>query len=184
MAKQWYVVHTYSGFEKRVKTLLENKVDELKLSEEIGEVLIPTEDVVELRKGKRHVSTKKTFPGYILVNMEMSTNNWHVVKSVPKVTGFVGGISPVPIPQSDVDIMLNLAKENTVRYANKFIKGDLVEVIEGPFQGFAGIIDEVNPEKERVKVIVTIFGRQTPIELEYLQVKKEKPLKKGKSVSE
>jgi transcriptional antiterminator NusG len=172
MPKQWYVVHTYSGFEKRVKSLLENKVADLGLGEEIGEVLIPTEDVVELRKGKKHVSKKKTFPGYVLINMEMSTENWHVVKSIPKVTGFVGGKAPVPIPESDVNVMINLAKEQAPRLVAKYVKGDTVEVIDGPFQTFTGVVDEVNAEKEKVRVIVSIFGRQTPIELDYLQVKR------------
>lgn len=172
MPKQWYVVHTYSGFEKRVKTLLEKKVTDMNMQEYIGEVLIPTEDVVELRKGKKHVSKKKTFPGYILVNMEMNTNNWHLVKSIPKVTGFVGGNNPVPIPQADVNVMMNLAKEQAPRLASKYVKGDAIEVIDGPFQSFNGVVDEVNPEKEKVRVIVSIFGRQTPIELDYLQIKR------------
>ena len=172
MPKQWYVVHTYSGFEKRVKTLLENKVADLGLQDVINEVLIPTEDVVELRKGKKHISKKKTFPGYVLINMEMNTENWHVVKSIPKVTGFVGGISPVPIPESDVAVMINLAKEQGPRMTAKYLKGDTVEVIDGPFQTFTGVVDEVNAEKEKVRVIVSIFGRQTPIELDYLQIKK------------
>ena len=172
MPKQWYVVHTYSGFEKRVKTLLEKKVADLGLQEAINEVLIPTEDVVELRKGKKHISKKKTFPGYVLINMEMNTENWHVVKSIPKVTGFVGGISPVPIPESDVTVMINLAKDQGPRMASRYIKGDSVEVIDGPFQTFTGVVDEVNAEKEKVRVIVSIFGRQTPIELDYLQIKK------------
>ncbi|MGA1861770.1 transcription termination/antitermination protein NusG [Deferribacter thermophilus] len=172
MAKQWYVVHTYSGFEKRVKQLLEEKVKNLGIEDEIDEVLIPTEDVVELKKGKKKVSKKRTFPGYILVHMEMNTKNWHIVKSIPKVTGFVGGRNPVPIPEQDVKVMLDLVKEQAPRLASKFIKGDKVEVIDGPFQGFTGVIEEVNPDKEKVKVIVTIFGRQTPIELDYLQVKR------------
>jgi transcriptional antiterminator NusG len=170
--KQWYVVHTYSGFEKRVKTLLENKITDLGMQDVIGEILIPTEDVVELRKGKKHVSKKKTFPGYILINMEMSTQNWHVVKSIPKVTGFVGGNSPVPIPESDVNVMISLAKEQAPRLASKYVKGDTVEVVDGPFQTFTGVVDDVNADKEKVRVIVSIFGRQTPIELDYLQIKR------------
>jgi len=172
MAKQWYVVHTYSGFEKRVKTLLEEKVANEGKQEDIDDVLIPTEDVIELKKGKKKVSKKKTFPGYILVHMEMTTTNWHVVKSIPKVTGFVGGINPVPIPENDVRAMIDLAKSQAPRIASKYVKGDTVEVIDGPFQGFTGIVDEVNPEKEKVRVIVSIFGRQTPVELDYLQVKR------------
>lgn len=172
MAKQWYVVHTYSGFEKHVKLLLEDKIGKFHLEDSFGDVLIPTEDVVELKNGKKKMSKKKTFPGYILVNMEMSTGNWHVVKSLPKVTGFVGGINPVPIPQSDVDAMIALAKSEAPRIAAKYIKGDYVEVVDGPFSGFFGDIEEVNPEKEKVKVVVTIFGRETTIELDYLQIKR------------
>lgn len=172
MAKNWYVVHTYSGFEKHVKTLLESRVQTQGLENEIGEVLIPTEDVLELKNGKKKISKKKTFPGYILVNMEMDKRLWHIVKSIPKVTGFVGGVDPVSIPQKDVDTIMNLVKSEAPRIASKYIKGDIVEVIDGPFQGFAGNVDEVNPEKEKVRVIVSIFGRQTPIELDYLQVKR------------
>lgn len=172
MSKEWFVVHTYSGFEKRVKQLIEEKIKNENLYEDIDDVLIPTEDVVELKKGKKKVSKKKTFPGYILVHMEMNTTNWHKVKSIPKVTGFVGGINPVPIPDQDVKAMIDLAKSQAPRIAAKFMQGDTVEVVDGPFLGFNGVVDEVNPEKEKVKVIVSIFGRQTPIELEYLQVKR------------
>ena len=170
MAKQWYVVHTYSGFEKRVVILLEEKVKNEKIEDQIDDVLIPTEDVIELKKGKKKVSKKKTFPGYILVHMEMNTTNWHVVKSIPKVTGFVGGINPVPIPEHDVKAMIELAKSESPRIASRYVEGDTVEVIDGPFLGFTGLVDEVNPEKEKVRVIVSIFGRQTPVELDYLQV--------------
>ena len=170
--KQWYVVHTYSGFEKRVKQLLEEKVKNNNMEDQIGEVLIHTEDVVELKKGKKKISKKKTFPGYVLVHMVMNTTNWHTVKSIPKVTGFVGGINPVPIPEQDVKSMVDLAKSNAPRMASKYMKDDSVEVIDGPFQGFIGVVEEVNPEKEKVKVIVSIFGRQTPVELDYLQVKR------------
>lgn len=172
MSKNWYVVHTYSGFEKRVKQLLEERIKNEHLEDQIDDILIPTEDVVELKKGKKKVSKKKTFPGYILVHMEMNTTNWHKVKSIPKVTGFVGGINPVPIPEQDVKAMIDLAKSQAPRIALKYIKGDTVEVIDGPFSGFNGVVDEVNPEKEKVRVIVSIFGRQTPIELDYLQIKR------------
>ncbi|MBC7196583.1 transcription termination/antitermination protein NusG [Deferribacteraceae bacterium V6Fe1] len=172
MSKNWYVVHTYSGFEKRVKQLLEERIKNEHLEEQIDDILIPTEDVVELKKGKKKISKKKTFPGYILVHMEMNTTNWHKVKSIPKVTGFVGGINPVPIPEEDVKAMIDLAKSQAPRMASKYMKGDTVEVIDGPFSGFNGVVDEVNPEKEKVRVIVSIFGRQTPIELDYLQIKR------------
>ncbi|PLX70214.1 MAG: transcription termination/antitermination protein NusG [Denitrovibrio sp.] len=157
MAKQWYVVHTYSGFEKRVVTLLEEKVKNEKIEDQIDDVLIPTEDVIELKKGKKKVSKKKTFPGYILVHMEMNTTNWHVVKSIPKVTGFVGGINPVPIPEHDVKAMIELAKSESPRIASKYVEGDTVEVIDGPFLGFTGLVEVVNPDKEKVRVIVSIF---------------------------
>lgn len=173
MAKQWYVIHVYSSAEKHVKTLLENKVKQLGLEEEIGEVLIPTEDVVELKNGKKSVSKQKTFPGYILVNMEMNKKLWHVVKSLPKVTGFIGGVEPSPIPENDVNQMLALAKSEAPRIASKYIKGDIVTVIDGPFKDFSGTVEEVNPEKEKVRVVVSIFGRQTPIELDYLQVTRD-----------
>lgn len=172
MAKHWYVVHTYSGFEKHVKTLLEKRIENLALQERIGLVLIPTEDVVELKNGKKKISKKKTFPGYILINMEMDKHLWHTVKSLPKVTGFVGGVDPVSIPESDVEAMIALAKSEAPRIASKYIKGDIVEVVDGPFLGFSGNVEEVNPEKEKVRVVVSIFGRQTPIELDYLQVKR------------
>lgn len=172
MAKNWYVVHTYSGFEKRVKQLLEERIKSEHLEDQIDDILIPTEDVIELKKGKKRISKKKTFPGYILVHMEMNTTNWHKVKSIPKVTGFVGGTNPVPIPEQDVKAMIELAKSQAPRIALKYIKGDTVEVIDGPFSGFIGVVDEVNPEKEKVRVIVSIFGRQTPIELDYLQIKR------------
>lgn len=170
MAKQWYVVHTYSGFEKHVKTLLENRIQTNGLENEIGEVLIPTEDVVELKNGKKKISKKKTFPGYILVHMEMNKDLWHVVKSIPKVTGFVGGVDPVSIPESDVAAMIELVKSEAPRIAATYIKGDLINVIDGPFKDFPGTVEEVYPEKEKVKVVVSIFGRQTPIELDYLQI--------------
>ncbi|MDY6821843.1 MAG: transcription termination/antitermination protein NusG [Deferribacterota bacterium] len=170
MANNWYVVHTYSGFEKKVKQLIEEKVKNLGKEKEIDEILIPTEDVVELRKGKKIVSKKKTFPGYILVHMEMTTENWQLIKNTPRVTGFVGGTNPVAIPENDVKAMVDLAKSQAPRMAIKFIAGDKIEVIDGPFQGFTGIVDEVNPEKEKVKVVVSIFGRQTPIELDYYQI--------------
>jgi len=170
MDKYWYVVHTYSNFEKKVSELINERVKNLNKGEEIDEILIPTEDVVELKRGKKKVSNKKTFPGYLLIHMEMTTENWHVIKNIPKVTGFVGGKKPSPIPEQDVKSMISLAKSQAPRMVSKFIMGDSVEVIDGPFQNFTGIVEEVNPEKEKVRVIVSIFGRQTPIELDYYQV--------------
>lgn len=171
MAKQWYVVHTYSGFEKHVKTLIDKEVQRLHLEDQISEVLIPTEDVIKIKNGKKVISKQKTFPGYIVVNMEMNKNLWHVIKSIPKVTGFVGGTDPFAIPEKDVENMLALARSEAPRIATKFIKGDNVDVIDGPFKDFSGVVDEVMPEKEKLRVIVTVLGRQTPVEFDYYQVK-------------
>jgi transcriptional antiterminator NusG len=150
--KQWYIVHTYSGFEKKVAESLGQRVQAYGLQDEIGEILIPTEDVVEMRAGRKVVTPKRFFPGYILVEMNMSDNAWHVVKNTPKVTGFVGaGVKPTP-----------LSKE----------EGEQVRINEGPFTSFNGVVDEVNLDKNTLKVMVTIFGRATPVELDFLQVEK------------
>lgn len=171
MAKQWYVIHTYSGFEKHVKTLIDKEVERRSLQEEIGEVLIPTEDVIKHQNGKKVISKQKTFPGYIVINMEMNKDLWHVIKSIPKVTGFVGGTDPFAIPEKDVENMLALARSEAPRIATKYIKGDNVDIIDGPFKEFSGVVDEVMAEKEKLRVLVSVFGRQTPVELNYYEVK-------------
>jgi transcriptional antiterminator NusG len=173
--KQWYIVHTYSGFEKKVKESLEQRVQAYGLKDEIGEVLIPTEDVVEMRSGKKVVSSKRFFPGYILVEMNMSDHAWHVVKNTPKVTGFVGaGAKPTPLTREEVDQILTqvtiAAEKPKPKYT--FEKGDQVRINEGPFTSFNGTVDEVNLDKSTLKVMVTIFGRSTPVELDFLQVEK------------
>ena len=173
--KQWYIVHTYSGFEKKVKESLEQRVQAYELQEEVGEVLIPTEDVVEMRGGKKVVSSKRFFPGYILVEMAMSDHVWHVVKNTPKVTGFVGaGAKPTPLTREEVDQILQqvtiAAEKPKPRYS--FEKGDQVRINEGPFTSFNGVVDDVNLDKNTLKVMVTIFGRSTPVELDFLQVEK------------
>ena len=151
--KNWYIVHTYSGFEKKVAESLQERVKAYGLQNDIGEVLIPTEDVVEMRGGKKVVTAKRFFPGYILVEMNMSDHAWHVVKNTPKVTGFVGaGAKPTP------------------KYM--FEKGEQVRINEGPFTSFNGVVDDVNVDKNTLKVMVTIFGRSTPVELDFLQVEK------------
>lgn len=167
--KGWYVVHTYSGFEKRVQQLLQDKINSSGLQAEFGEVIVPT---VDERIDAKRVVKKKTFPGYILVCMHMSTENWHIVKGIPRVTGFVGGNNPVPISEKDVRAMLDLAKQEAPRLAAQFIAGDKVEVLDGPFSGYAGVVDEVNVQKERVRVIVRIFGRDTAVDLGYFQIKR------------
>jgi transcriptional antiterminator NusG len=173
--KQWYIVHTYSGFEKKVAESLQQRVQAYELGEEIGEVLIPTEDVVEMRGGKKVVSSKRFFPGYILVEMNMTDNAWHVVKNTPKVTGFVGaGTKPTPLSREEVDQILHqvtvAAEKPKPKYS--FDKGDQVRINEGPFASFNGVVDEVNPDKNTLKVMVTIFGRSTPVELDFLHVEK------------
>src|SRR5262249_49466221 len=173
--KQWYIVHTYSGFENKVKESLEQRVQAYGLQEEIGEILIPTEQVAEMRGGKKVVSSKRFFPGYILVEMHMSDHAWHVVKNTPKVTGFVGaGAKPTPLSREEVDQILNQVTEAAEKPKPKytFEKGDQVRINEGPFTSFNGVVDEVNLDRNTLKVMVTIFGRSTPVELDFLQVEK------------
>ncbi len=173
--KQWFIVHTYSGFEKKVKQSLEQRVKAYGLAEEIGEVLIPTEDVIEMRGGRKVVSSKRFFPGYLLVEMTMSDEAWHVVKNTPKVTGFVGaGAKPTPLTREEVDQILTQVTQAAEKPKPKytFEKGDQVRINEGPFTNFNGVVDDVNSEKSTLKVMVTIFGRSTPVELDFLQVEK------------
>jgi transcriptional antiterminator NusG len=175
MAKQWYIVHTYSGFEKKVAESLKQRVHAYGLEDEIGEVLIPTEDVVEMKGGKKVVSPKRFFPGYVLVQMEMNDNTWHVVKNTPKVTGFVGaGQKPAPLTQEEVDQVIHqvtvAAEKPKPKYT--FEAGESVRIIDGPFSNFSGLVDEVNLDRNTLKVMVTIFGRSTPVELDFLQVEK------------
>jgi transcriptional antiterminator NusG len=173
--KQWFIVHTYSGFERKVAQSLRERVKAYGLNDEIGEILIPTEDVVEMRGGKKVVTSKRFFPGYLLVEMTMSDNAWHVVKNTPKVTGFVGaGSKPTPLSREEVDQILHqvtaAAEKPKPKYT--FDKGDQVRINEGPFTNFNGVVEDVNTEKNTLKVMVTIFGRSTPVELDFLQVEK------------
>ncbi len=175
LTKQWYIVHTYSGFENKVAESLQQRVQAYGMETEIGEVLVPTEDVVEMRGGRRVVTTKRFFPGYILVEMNMSDRAWHVVKNTPKVTGFVGaGAKPTPLTREEVDQILHqvtvAAEQPKPKYT--FDKGDQVRINEGPFTSFNGVVDEVNVDRNTLKVMVTIFGRSTPVELDFLQVEK------------
>jgi transcriptional antiterminator NusG len=175
IGKNWYIVHTYSGFEKKVAESLQQRVQAYGLQEEIGEVLIPTEDIVEKRGGREVKTARRFFPGYILVEMTMTDNAWHVVKNTPKVTGFVGaGAKPTPLTQEEVDQILTQVRTAAEKPKPKytFDKGDDVRINEGPFTGFNGKVDEVNPDKNTLKVMVTIFGRSTPVELDFLQVEK------------
>ncbi len=173
MAKNWYVVHTYSGFEEKVKLSIEEKVESLGLQESIARILIPTERVVELKAGKKRESDKKFYPGYILVEMELNDETWHLVKNTPRVTGFVGGKKPVAIPEEEVDIIMQQVEKGPVpQVKTQFQKGDNVRIIDGPFSNFNGFVDDVDPDHGRLKVMVSIFGRQTPVELNFFQVEK------------
>ena len=173
MAFKWYVVHTYSGFENRVKLSLQERIVAADMQQFFSDILIPEEDIVELVSGEKKTSKRKFFPGYILVRMEMNGNTWHVVKDTPKVTGFIGGKDkPTPIPDKDVEVLKNWIDEGTLKPKPKFKfeEGDHVRIIDGPFTNFDGVIDEVKPEKGKLRVIVSIFGRSTPVELDFIQV--------------
>jgi transcriptional antiterminator NusG len=175
MEKHWYIVHTYSGYENKVRDSLRQRADALGMGEAIGDVLIPTEDVVEMRDGNRVISKKKFFPGYVLINMALNDATWHVVKNTPKVTGFVGSAtSPVPLTQEEVDRIINQVSVAAEKPKPKFQfqRGDPVRIIDGPFSNFQGSVEEVNNDRATLKVMVTIFGRSTPVELEFLKVEK------------
>ncbi len=174
MAKNWYVVHTYSGFEEKVKVSIEEKVETIQLQEKISKILIPTERVVELRAGKKKESDKKFYPGYILVEMELDDETWHLVKNTPRVTGFVGGKHPVPIPEEEVDIILQQVEKGPVpQVKTQYQKGDSVRITDGPFSNFNGFVEDVDPDHGRLRVMVSIFGRQTPVELNFFQVERD-----------
>lgn len=173
MGKNWYVVHAYSGFEEKVKLSIEDKAEKKGLQEKITRILIPTERVIELRAGKKRESDKKFYPGYVLVEMELDDETWHLVRSTPRVTGFVGGTKPVPLPEEEVDIILQqLEKGPTPQVKTQFQKAENVRIIDGPFSNFVGYIDEVDMDHGRLKVMVSIFGRLTPVELGFFQVEK------------
>lgn len=175
MALRWYVVHTYSGYENKVKSALEEKIRGLALGDRITDVLIPSESVVELVKGERKTSSRKFFPGYVLVQMELDDQTWHVVKSTPKVTSFIGSRSePAVIPDDEVEKIKSQMAEGKEKPKPKysFEKGDSVRVVDGPFVNFNGTVEEVRPEKGKLRVLVSIFGRPTPVELDFIQVTK------------
>ncbi|MBI1750272.1 MAG: transcription termination/antitermination protein NusG [Acidobacteria bacterium] len=175
MAMQWYIIHTYSGFEKKVKESLESRVAAFGLQDKIGQVLIPTEDVVEVRGGKKMVSPRMFYPGYVLVEMEMDDYTWHVVRSTPRVTGFVGtGQTPTPLSEEEVQNILHRAATPADRPKPKLIfeRNEQVRIVDGPFANFTGVVEEVNADRSTLKVSVTIFGRSTPVELDFGQVEK------------
>jgi transcriptional antiterminator NusG len=175
--KRWYVVHAYSGFEHQVMKMLKERILRSGLDDSFGDVLVPTEEVVEMRDGQRRKSDRKFFPGYVLVNMAMNDDSWHLVKSVPKVMGFIGGSSdrPAPISDAEADVILQRVQEGVDKPRPKvlFEAGEVVRVIDGPFNDFNGVVEEVDYDKSRLKVAVLIFGRSTPVELEFGQVEKD-----------
>jgi transcriptional antiterminator NusG len=172
---KWYIVHTYSGFEHKVKTTLEERVKILEQEAFFGKIVVPTEQVMELRKGKKKTSSRKFYPGYIMVQMAVTEETWHTVRNTAKVTGFVGGGSmPSPIPDEEAERILKQMEEGISKPKPKYFfeEGDEVRVIDGPFNNFQGTVEEVKPDKEKLRVLITIFGRPTPVELEFLQVNK------------
>jgi transcriptional antiterminator NusG len=176
MAKQWYIIHTYSGFERKVKESLESRVAAFGLQDKIGQVLIPTEDVVEVRGGKKVTSTRMFYPGYVLVEMEMDDYTWHVVRNTLRVTGFVGsGQTPTPLSDEEVQNILHRAASPTERPKPKltFERNEQVRIVDGPFANFTGTVEEVNSDRSTLKISVTIFGRSTPVELDFMQVEKQ-----------
>jgi len=176
MAKRWYVVHAYSGFENNVKRSLEERIKLHAMEEKFGRIMVPTEEVVEMREGQKRKSDRKFFPGYVLVEMEMDDDTWHLVKDVPRVMGFIGGTSdkPAAITEKEANEILNRVQEGVDKPRPKvlFEPGELVRVTDGPFNDFNGVVEEVNYEKNRLRVSILVFGRSTPVDLEFGQVEK------------
>ena len=175
MARAWYILHTYSGFEEQVKTVLLERIKNASQEELFGEILVPTEQVVEMVKGEKKTSARKFFPGYILLNVDLNDHTWHTVRDTPKVTGFVGGdLHPQALSDDEAMKIIGRIKDGALKPKPKVMYeiGDPVRVTDGPFANFQGIVDEVFPDKGRVKVMVSIFGRETPVELEFVQVVK------------
>jgi transcriptional antiterminator NusG len=176
MAKRWYVVHAYSGYEKRVAAALKERIELAAIQDQFGDILVPTEEVVEMRGGQKRKSERKFFPGYVLVQMELTDESWHLVKETPRVMGFIGGKAdkPAPITEKEANAILQRVDDSVDKPKPKtiFEPGEMVRVIDGPFNDFNGVVEEVNYEKSRLHVAVLIFGRSTPVELEFGQVEK------------
>ncbi len=171
--RRWYVIHTYSGYENKVRTNLERRVASMAMQEKIFRVLVPTEDEIEIKDGKRRIAKKKIFPGYVLVEMIMDDDSWYVVRNTPGVTGFVGsGTKPLPLQDKEVKAILRQLVDETPKFRITYQKGSTVRINSGPFMDFSGVVDEIFPEKEKVRVLVSIFGRETPVELDFAQVEK------------
>ena len=172
---QWYIIHTYSGFEKKVKESLESRVEAFTLQDKIGRVLIPMEDTIEMRGGKKVISSRMSYPGYVLVEMDLDENTWHIVRNTPRVTGFVGSAtSPSPLSDAEVDAIINRVNVPTDRPKPKVVyeRNEQVRIVDGPFANFIGVVEEVNADRSTLKISVTIFGRSTPVELDFAQVEK------------
>jgi transcriptional antiterminator NusG len=172
---KWYIVHTYSGFENRVKLTLEEKIKSLGKEQAFGKIIVPTENVVELVKGKKKTSSRKFYPGYIMVQMALTDETWHIVQDTDKVTGFLGEkTKPVPISEEEAQKILDRMEDGRDKPRPKFLfeEGDEVRVIDGPFTNFNGMVEEVKPDKAKIKVLISIFGRSTPVELDFVQVTK------------
>lgn len=172
---RWYVVHTYSGFEQKARLALKERVKQQKAEKYFAEVLIPSENVIELVRGEKKTTSRKFFPGYMLVKMILNDNTWHLVKSTPKITGFVGNaLTPPPVPEEEVARITNQMTQGTLKPRPKvqFEEGESVRVIDGPFVNFNGVVEEVKPDKGKLRVMVSIFGRSTPVELDFVQVEK------------
>ncbi len=174
MAMKWYVVHTYSGHENRARLSLQKNVREHGLQDQFGDILIPTENVLEVVKGQKRTSTRKFYPSYLFVQMELNERTFHLVKNTPRITGFLGGTNPTPVRESEIAQINTAMSEGQIKPKPKiqFEEGDSVRVIDGPFSNFAGTVEEVKPEKQKVRVLVSIFGRATPVELDFGPVEK------------
>lgn len=175
MARRWYIIHTYSGFEEKVKSAMLERIRKAGAEEFFGEILVPTEQVVEMIKGAKKTSSRKFFPGYILLNVDLNEETWHIVRGTPKVTGFVGNdLNPESLSDEDAMKIIGRIQDGALKPKPKVMYeiGDSVRVTDGPFSNFQGVVDEVFPDKGRVKVMVSIFGRETPVELEFIQVTK------------
>ena len=176
MEKQWYVIHAYSGYETKVREALIERIERLGMDDLFGEIMVPSEEVVEMKGGQKRTSERKFFPGYVLVNMELDDESWHLVKDTPRVMGFIGGKreKPSPISEKEADIILRRVQDSgeTPRPKTMFEAGEMVRVTDGPFNDFNGTVEEVNYEKSKLRVAVSIFGRSTPVELDFTQVEK------------
>ncbi len=175
VTKSWYIIHTYSGFEKKVAETLKSRIQASGLESQFGEIMVPTEDVIEMRGGKKVVTPKLFYPGYVLVEMDLNDDTWHLVRSTPRVTGFVGsGQKPSPLTGEEVDRIVHRVEVAAEHPKTKlmFDKGENVKITDGPFKDFTGIVDEINDDRSTLRVMVTIFGRSTPVELDFYQVEK------------